>query len=68
MLLVLLGECGCASAERGSIESKPHAHDDDGDITPASVVSVASFSCGYPAMQLVCTAHFEVSKQKIGNT
>ena len=28
MLLVLLGECGCASAERGSIESKPHAHAD----------------------------------------
>ena len=38
-----------------------------GAVSPADAVSVQSSECGYPAMQLVCTVHLEVNRQRAGD-
>ena len=63
---------GAALADRSRVDASTGAqlesvHSDDDAVSPADALSIASFSCGYPAMQLVCTAHFKVAPTKIGD-
>ena len=52
---------------RGAETASLAASRGGGAFSPADAVSVQSSECGYPAMQLVCTVHLEVNRQRAGD-